>query len=520
MRIMLSRRSVLSVISGMSTAALMISCSEDLPKGAAFESYVYASVDSAGGDWDPLYLTGSSLVSIPAPEDISSAAYLDELNIVKSYNNALSDEQQQAVDYWGNNAMIRWMEIACELVSKYNLAPAPNQYEDYDVPDGVFPGTYPFFPFAHPPYASRAYAYFSASVYDALITAWHYKYLYNRPAPYIADPSIIPGYPDNHLPSYPSEDAVIATVSEDVLTFMFPLEADYIAAKAQELRDTRIWAGMNVQSDIAAGDSIGHTLADIFIGRAKNDSMRYAQVEEDEYDEMEADADALWLSSWPHWENQEVPQRPIGITPKYGHVVPWWIHVEDVRPGPPPAFGSAQYNTDVAELLQYKKDLTDEQEHIAYFWGDGFGTYTPAGHWDFIANEYIINYKLNPLRTARVMAYLNTAMEDAGISCWDTKYYYMYPRPLQANSDVIPLFGLPNFPSYTSGHSTFSGAAAAVLSYFFPSEAAIFDQYAHEASDSRIYARIHYRFDCETGLTVGNAIGEAALEKAKTDGAD
>lgn len=58
---------------------------------------------------------------------------------------------------------------------------------------------------------------------------------------------------------------------------------------------------------------------------------------------------------------------------------------------------------------------------------------------------------------------MNTAMGDAAISCWDTKYYYFYPRPSQANPDIRSTFMTPNFPSYTSGHSTFSGAAAEFL---------------------------------------------------------
>jgi hypothetical protein len=500
---------------------LFFSCEKELPNHLTFDSYEYATSDETGGDWEPVYLTGTGLVVIPEPDDITSDNYLDELATVKSFNQALTEEEQAAVDYWGNNSIIRWFEITEELIAKYNLAPSPDENGEYGVPDPVFPETYPTFPFAHPPYASRAYAYLGASFYDALITAWHYKYTYNRPAPYIVDNSIVPAYPDNNLPSYPSEDAVIASVAEELLIFLFPLEINYIQEQAQELRDTRIWAGMNVASDIVAGDSIGKTIAEIFIGRAKTDSMKFAQVEEDEYMEMEEAASLLWGNSWPRWENLEVPQRPIGITPKFGHVVPWWIpSVEAVRPGPPPAIGSDEYNSDKNELLDYADNLTREQEQIAYFWGDGFGTYTPAGHWNTIAKEYIVHYRFNPLRTARTYAYLNTAMMDAGISCWDTKYYYMYPRPPQADKKIETLFGLPNFPSYTSGHSTFSAAAAEVLGYVFPNEQSLFEQYAKDASESRIYARIHFRFDCETGLTVGENIGNYAVSAAQADGAD
>jgi membrane-associated phospholipid phosphatase len=112
------------------------------------------------------------------------------------------------------------------------------------------------------------------------------------------------------------------------------------------------------------------------------------------------------------------------------------------------------------------------------------------------------------------------AVMDAGISCWDTKYYYHYPRPSQAIPGFKSLLGLPNFPSYTSGHSTFSGAAAAVLSHIFPDYAVDLAAQAKEASESRIYGGIHYRFDCEVGLHVGKTIGEYSVAIAQVDGAE
>lgn len=506
----------------LAAAVIIIqSCETELPNYLAFDSYTYASLDEDAGTWDPILLTSSADTVIPAPSDITSAEFLAELDEIKGFNGSLSSDEQEAVDYWGNNTVIRWMEIAEELIAKYNLAPSPNSDGTYTGPDAANPGNYPNFPFAHPPYASRTYAYLAAAQYDALLATWHYKYLYNRIAPYKVDASITPEYPDNNLPSYPSEDAAIAEVSSEMLKFLFPLEVDYLNDLAAECRETRKWAGMNVESDLVAGDDIGGFVFRKFKGRAATDSMKNAQVPAATYITMEAACDAMYGSMWSHWENLEVPQRPIGITPKYGSVQLWWTpSVLDVRPDAPPAMGSAEYNAAEAELIDLTNNATSEQKEMAYFWGDGFGSYTPAGHWIRIATDYIIADKMNPVRTARTLAYLNTAMMDAGISCWDTKYHYMFPRPPQANPEIFTLFGLPNFPSYTSGHSTFSGAAAAVLGYIFPAQAGVFDQYAKDASNSRIYARIHFRFDCETGLEVGNTIGNYAVSVAQADGAD
>jgi membrane-associated phospholipid phosphatase len=118
---------------------------------------------------------------------------------------------------------------------------------------------------------------------------------------------------------------------------------------------------------------------------------------------------------------------------------------------------------------------------------------------------------------ARLLAYVGTALMDAGIGCWDTKYYYYSPRPQQFGLKTS--VGLPNFPSYTSGHSTFSYAAATVLSAFFPEKSKTFEGYAQEASDSRVYGLIHFRVDCTMGGKHGKAIGTFAVQRANADGA-
>jgi hypothetical protein len=111
-------------------------------------------------------------------------------------------------------------------------------------------------------------------------------------------------------------------------------------------------------------------------------------------------------------------------------------------------------------------------------------------------------------------------MMDAAVACWDAKYFYFNPRPSQIDPRIKTTTGLPNFPSYTSGHSTFSGAAATILGHIIPSKATDYTNMAREASLSRMYAAIHYRSDCEKGLEAGNKIGEYAKARARTDGAE
>lgn len=74
------------------------------------------------------------------------------------------------------------------------------------------------------------------------------------------------------------------------------------------------------------------------------------------------------------------------------------------------------------------------------------------------------------------------------------------------------------FPAYTSGHSTFSGAAAEVLAYLFPDQADTLRALAEEAAISRLYGGIHYRFDSEAGLEGGRSVGALAVARGRTDG--
>jgi len=157
---------------------------------------------------------------------------------------------------------------------------------------------------------------------------------------------------------------------------------------------------------------------------------------------------------------------------------------------------------------------------IVHFWGDGVGTYTPPGHWNAVACEDFVGLGYSEVRWARNLALLNMALFDAAIVCWDAKNTYFNPRPSQMNPAIKTLTGLPNFPSYTSGHSTFSGAAAIVLGYLNPARAADYTSMADEASKSRLYGAIHYRSDIEVGLQMGQKVGTLAVNRGKGDGSD
>ena len=507
-----------NIVALIALGALGYSCMEDLPTNYEFDGYDFTDLDTKAGDWNLILFTSNEQVTIPQPAAVGSSALTQELADAKSKITNASAAQKEAVDYWTNNPLLRWNEIALELSTKYNLIPAPNPDGTYPSPNPNKPDQYPLFPYSHPPYTSRMLAYLSVAQYDGLIMAWHYKEKFGRPAPYELDAEINAAYAENGLNSYPSDGAVVAITSRDVLTAMFPLEKDNLAKLAEEHLESLVIAGINVKSDVDAGKVIGTEVAKKALSRAATDGMKNAQTSIAVSDSIK---NAAFKKFGWSWANQESPQRPVGLAPLFGKVKMWNVPtVEEVRPGPPPAPGSPQFNKDVEELKRYAKNMTAKERSIANFWNDGLNTYTPPGHWNRFAKETVVKYKLNPVRTARIFAYMNMAIVDAGISCWDAKYYYHYPRPIEAVPGFKTILGTPNFPAYTSGHSTFSSAAAEVLSHFFPADAARFREKAEEAAMSRIYGGIHYRFDAEVGLQQGKAVGAYSVAKAKLDQVD
>src|SRR5262249_25259713 len=61
---------------------------------------------------------------------------------------------------------------------------------------------------------------------------------------------------------------------------------------------------------------------------------------------------------------------------------------------------------------------------------------------------------------------------------------------------------------------------AAVLSYFFPGEAADFQSAAEEAGKSQVYAGLNYYSDYVAGMDLGQKVAQKVIERATADGSD
>jgi hypothetical protein len=455
-------------------------------------------------------------VVVPDPASTTSAAYLAELQAIKTAQANMSEVQRTAVRYWTGAGVLRWNEIQRELVARYNLPPAPRADGSYPLPDAENPFSDPVFPFANPPYAARAYSYVSVAQYEALKAAWHWKFKFNRLSPARNDPAIATVVQASALPSYPSEDAVLSGVTAEMLKLLFPASIEEITRKAAEQREAAILSGRATASDVAAGLALGKSIAALVINRARGDGMGTAAGNAAMWKSL---TDAATAKGEVAWQSQETPSRAPMLM-NFGAVKAWTMTPAEVvalEPGPPPSTSSQQMKDELAAVRNAVENLSREQLAIALKWNDGAGTSTPPGHWNAIASDYVREARMSEVRAARVYAHLNMAMHDVAVGCWDTKMKNFNPRPAQLDPSIKTMIGLPNFPAYPSGHSTFSAAAATTLAYFFPQGRAAFDAMADEAGVSRLYGGIHYPSDISEGKAHGTRIGAWVVNAAKAE---
>jgi membrane-associated phospholipid phosphatase len=435
-----------------------------------------AAADDAGGStqvegWKTWVLASSGEVRPPPPPANLSSQTQGELAELRQLQAQRSEVTHTAIQYWNSGpATLRWTELTLALIQQDRLNPVR---------------------------AARVLAYVHTAMHDAVVADYEAKIAFRRPPPEALAPDVRPALGASLTFSYPSEHAAVAAAAAGVLASFFPQEAARLEARAQEAGTSRLLAGANYRSDVEAGLALGKAVAARAVARAAADGSSA------QFTGTLPTGPGLW--SGPN------PLEPLAGTWK-----PWLLASgSQIRPGPPPAVGSVEFQAELAELQMFVASPTPSQMEIAQFWADGPGTVTPPGHWFQIAGELIARDRLDTPRAARLLGLLGATLMDAAISCWDAKYTYLLLRPNQADPALVTPIPTPPFPSYPSGHATFSAAASEVLASFFPEEAARLRDLAEEAALSRVYAGIHYRFDSEAGLQSGRQLGVLAIRSRR-----
>jgi PAP2 superfamily len=358
--------------------------------------------------------------------------------------------------------------------------------------------------YADPMAASRVLAMMHLAMHDAANTAAP------RYATYTRAPAAQRG----------ADAAVAAAVAaHDVLAALFPKQRPTLAAAlATSLADAP-------QGD-EASRAVGQAAAQRVLARRADDGS---------------------AASLPYQSGSRPGQYR--FTPGFDFIAaPHWRAVQpfalsspsQFRVAPPPALGSAEYAVaydEVRTLGGQNKDTrrSAEQTRVAAFWYE----FSDIG-WNRVARAVASTQRQDLWQSARTFALLNTAMADAYIAGWDSKFHYDLWRPVTAiragaddgndrttpDAGFTPYLPTPPVQDHPSTHSALGAAAATVLAqafgrddirFAFASSSALpghavrefgsFSAAAAENADSRIYAGLHFRFATVEGLKLGRNIG-------------
>ncbi|MDB5246256.1 MAG: phosphoesterase [Segetibacter sp.] len=381
----------------------------------------------------------------------------------------------------------------------------------------------------NPPQASRIYAYAAIGLYEAVMPGMPgYKSLEGQ----IPDLTNLPnsrsyGRLDYTIAAnealYQISSKVFGSLKPENLAMMEDLHARYLGS-----------ASATVSADVT-GESkyFGKMIAEAVMNRANNDNFA-------------ATRNLSYIVPSPavnpgFWAPTNAVLTP--LEPHWGKIKCFAMAKSDACT----ILSAIPFNTDknsafykqAEEVVTTSQHLTGDQKAIAHWWADNSGqTATPPGHWVAIADQLAVQRNMSLGKAAEMYAFLNIAMADAFISCWDEKFKLNLLRPVTyirnftpGNTSWSPLIATPPFPEYPSGHSVASAAAGEILTHLLgnssftdssnvhlglaPRTYNSFTEAANEAALSRLYGGIHFREAIENGMKQGKEVSKALFEKLK-----
>ena len=316
-----------------------------------------------------------------------------------------------------------------------------------------------------------------------------------------------------------SKEAAVATAAYRMLTWIAATVPASIPfpnkATLQQTLDTEYAASL---AAIADGQSKTDGIA---AGNAAADAMIAARQGDGRF------GPSPWVPNPDpgHWQPDLNPDGTpqLDPTPWVGAVRPFlMLSPSQFRTDGPQALTSAAWAEDFNEVKELgsvdSAVRTPEQTHIARFWQT-----TPIATWNAVARDVAERFGTDLVDSAALFAMQNLTAADAGINCWNDKYYWDFWRPHHAirraaedgnpatapDASWVPLFFVP-YPEHPSGHLCQDGSHLRVLQMFFgtdkirfgvtsvlfPGEVRYYDRFSgalNEIIDARIWAGLHYR---------------------------
>jgi len=324
-----------------------------------------------------------------------------------------------------------------------------------------------------------------------------------------------------------SQDAAADAAAHDVVVALYPRFTGTL--------DTTLQQSLGLVQDGVAkteGIRIGQTVAQAILSLRSNDGANQAPLPY-----VFGTAPGNYQSTPPNFPKQ--PQFT-----QWRNVTPFALKQADqFRPGPPPALTSDRYGDDVNEVQSFGvaggTAATPDEALTGRFWNGAIQNY-----WNEIAQTASLDRHLTTAQNARLFALLNLSFADSVIAFYDAKYTYNRWRPVTAiravgavaNSDVTPdVNWLPEVgnttpdPAYPGAHAVISAAAAEVLAAVLHRDRLDFDvtsevlpgairsfasisAAADEATQSRIFAGVHFRNDLTSGHRLGRDVADFVLD--------
>jgi hypothetical protein len=371
-----------------------------------------------------------------------------------------------------------------------------------------------------------------------------------------------------------SLDAAVAQAAHDTLVALYPSQAD----KFDSLLSADLSAIKNPPAG-ANGVDLGQRTAAAILALRVGDGS--------EVHEPRVGIDYFTSTLPGHWRQDPISLIPVALGAHWGGCRPFAVQsTSQFRVPPPPALTSAKYAAAYTEVKAYGGDgittptvRTPEQTFIGIFWAyDGTPSLcAPPRLYNQIAVQIADQMQLGVVDLARLLALVNTAMADAGMTIWESKYYYDFWRPITGIRESDPGTGptgdgdgnpntigdptftplgapasnltgpnfTPPFPAYPSGHAGFGGALFETLRRFFGTDSIAFtfvsdefngltrdhngnvrpysprsfsslSQAEEENGQSRIYLGIHWAFDKTRGIAQGRHVADYVFDHAFT----
>ena len=362
-----------------------------------------------------------------------------------------------------------------------------------------------------------------------------------------------------------SIDAAVAQAAHDTLAALFPSQKPAFDQRLAE--DLALVANGSLKTN---GIGFGSRAAAAILAMRANDGSQHA--------EPRVGIDFITFNDAGKWRQDPISHHPLALGAHWDQVTPFVLRsARQYRARPVPAMDSPEYTAAYNEVKRLGGDgittpteRTAEQTFIGTFWAyDGTPSLcAPPKLYNQITVHIAHQMGTTGIQLARLLALVNTAMADAGIAVWESKFFYQCWRPItgiresdagtgpsgsgDGNADTVgdvnfmplgaPASNLtgpnftPPFPSYPSGHAGFGGALFQVLRDYYgtdnipftfvsdefngvtqdnagnirpliPRSFSTLSQAEEENGQSRIYLGIHFAFDKTEGIAQGRNVG-------------